>query len=151
MAYQTIVEDGIDFLVCGAGLGGTGAAFEARYWGKDKKIVIAPLVNPDGFFSKPPKRTNSRGVDINRNFPTRDWRQSKRDKFYTGPSPNSESVLTLKPMRGKKAKVPRIDGKRIGKATIRQYWNPEAPRTDAASRHSFFSPSSAASSGKRFL
>ena len=41
MAYQTIVEDGIDVLVAGAGLGGTGAAFEARHWGKDKKIIIA--------------------------------------------------------------------------------------------------------------
>ena len=38
---KTIVEDNIDILVAGAGLGGTGAAFEARYWGKDKKIVIA--------------------------------------------------------------------------------------------------------------
>jgi adenylylsulfate reductase subunit A len=37
---KTIVEDNIDILVAGAGLGGTGAAFEARYWGKDKKIVI---------------------------------------------------------------------------------------------------------------
>ena len=38
---NTIVEDNIDVLVAGAGLGGTGAAFEARFWGKDKKIVIA--------------------------------------------------------------------------------------------------------------
>ena len=37
MAYKTIVEDNIDILVAGAGLGGTGAAFEARYWGQDKK------------------------------------------------------------------------------------------------------------------
>ena len=41
MAYDTIIEDDIDVLVVGAGLGGTGAAFEARYWGKDKKIIIA--------------------------------------------------------------------------------------------------------------
>jgi len=41
MAYKTIVEDNIDVLVAGAGLGGTGAAFEARYWGQDKKIIIA--------------------------------------------------------------------------------------------------------------
>ncbi len=47
MAYNTIVEDGIDVLVCGAGLGGTGAAFEARYWGQDKKIVIAEKANID--------------------------------------------------------------------------------------------------------
>ncbi len=47
MAYNTIVEDNIDILVAGAGLGGTGAAFEARYWGKDKKIVIAEKANID--------------------------------------------------------------------------------------------------------
>ena len=45
MAYKTIVEDNIDVLVAGAGLGGTGAAFEARYWGKNKKIVIAEKAN----------------------------------------------------------------------------------------------------------
>ncbi len=44
---NTIVEDNIDILVAGAGLGGTGAAFEARYWGKDKKIVIAEKANID--------------------------------------------------------------------------------------------------------
>ena len=47
MAYDTIVEDNIDVLVVGAGLGGTGAAFEARYWGKNKKIVIAEKANID--------------------------------------------------------------------------------------------------------
>ena len=39
MAYKTIIEDGIDILVVGAGLGGSGAAWEARFWGQDKKIV----------------------------------------------------------------------------------------------------------------
>ncbi|MFT5111581.1 MAG: adenylylsulfate reductase subunit A [Parasphingorhabdus sp.] len=47
MAYNTVVEDNIDVLVAGAGLGGTGAAFEARYWGKNKKIVIAEKANID--------------------------------------------------------------------------------------------------------
>ncbi len=47
MAYKTVVEDNIDILVAGAGLGGTGAAWEARYWGQDKKIVIAEKANID--------------------------------------------------------------------------------------------------------
>jgi adenylylsulfate reductase subunit A len=47
MGYKTIVEDGIDILVAGAGLGGTGAAWEARFWGQDKKIVIAEKANID--------------------------------------------------------------------------------------------------------
>ncbi|MCG6887058.1 MAG: adenylyl-sulfate reductase subunit alpha [Proteobacteria bacterium] len=44
---KTIVEDNIDILVAGAGLGGTGAAFEARYWGQNKKIIIAEKANID--------------------------------------------------------------------------------------------------------
>jgi adenylylsulfate reductase subunit A len=47
MSYKTIIEDNIDILVVGAGLGGTGAAFEARYWGQNKKIVIAEKANID--------------------------------------------------------------------------------------------------------
>ena len=45
MGYKTITEDNIDILVVGAGLGGTGAAYEARYWGRDKKVVIAEKAN----------------------------------------------------------------------------------------------------------
>lgn len=58
---------------------------------QDKCIVIAPLVNPDGFFAKPSTRVNANGVDINRNFPTKDWRQTRKDRYYSGPHANSES------------------------------------------------------------
>lgn len=34
---------------------------------------MVPLVNPDGFLRRPATRVNSRGVDLNRNFPTTDW------------------------------------------------------------------------------
>ena len=47
MAYKTIVEDGIDILIVGAGLGGSGAAWEARFWGQNKNIVIAEKANID--------------------------------------------------------------------------------------------------------
>jgi protein MpaA len=67
---------------------------------KDKCIVIAPLANPDGFFSTPPRRVNANGVDINRNFPTKDWysnavRQWKgksngNRRYYPGRKPGSE-------------------------------------------------------------
>ncbi len=40
---------------------------------RDKQIIIAPLVNPDGFLARKSTRTNSQGVDLNRNFPTRNW------------------------------------------------------------------------------
>lgn len=67
----------------------------------DKCIVIAPLVNPDGFFAVPSQRVNANGVDVNRNFPTRDWqarahalwrskgKQSKR--YYPGATAGSEA------------------------------------------------------------
>lgn len=40
---------------------------------KDKLVVVAPLVAPDSFLKPRPTRTNGRGVDVNRNFPTKDW------------------------------------------------------------------------------
>jgi protein MpaA len=42
----------------------------------DNLIVIAPLVTPDSFFKIKPTRTNAKGVDVNRNFPTKDWNKS---------------------------------------------------------------------------
>jgi protein MpaA len=39
---------------------------------------VAPVINPDGLFPRPAKRTNANGIDINRNLPTPDWyKQSK--------------------------------------------------------------------------
>lgn len=66
---------------------------------KDKCIIIAPLVNPDGFFSANPTRTNSNSVDINRNFPTKDWSgkairqwmsKGKQERYFPGSKPASE-------------------------------------------------------------
>jgi len=67
---------------------------------KDKCIVIAPLVNPDGFLTSSPTRVNANGVDINRNFPTKDWQTSavrkwvakgKNKRYYPGAKPASEN------------------------------------------------------------
>jgi protein MpaA len=41
---------------------------------KNRFAIVAPIVNPDSFFSNSPSRTNANGVDINRNFPTADWK-----------------------------------------------------------------------------
>jgi protein MpaA len=67
---------------------------------RDKCIVIAPLVNPDGFLCRTPTRVNANGIDINRNFPTRDWHadalrkwKSKGNgnrRYYPGRKPGSE-------------------------------------------------------------
>lgn len=40
---------------------------------KNYRVIVAPLINPDGVLSSRPTRTNSRGVDLNRNFPTKDF------------------------------------------------------------------------------
>ena len=51
--------------------------------------IVVPLVNPDGYERR--KRRNAHGVDLNRNFPTRNWRpSSSRSRMYGGPSPASE-------------------------------------------------------------
>ena len=67
---------------------------------QNRCIVIAPLANPDGYFTSPPTRVNASGVDINRNFPTKRWHpdahrqwQSKgkgHPRYYPGPKAASE-------------------------------------------------------------
>jgi protein MpaA len=53
------------------------------------RVIIAPLVNPDGFFRKPKTRMNARGVDVNRNFPTKDWHRlalaAWKKKYHSNP------------------------------------------------------------------
>ncbi len=64
------------------------------------RVIIAPLVNPDGFFRRGASRTNGRGVDLNRNFFTQDWygiaktwwaeKREKNPRHFPGHIPNSE-------------------------------------------------------------
>ena len=54
----------------------------------DRRVIIAPLVNPDGFFVFPYKRTNANGIDLNRNFATTDWWQNA--KLYWNKRRNSD-------------------------------------------------------------
>jgi protein MpaA len=61
---------------------------------------FVPIVNPDGMLGQPPQRTNGKGVDLNRNFPTPDWdkdapvywqkRTGKDPRRFPGPKPLSE-------------------------------------------------------------
>ena len=56
---------------------------------KKYKIVIAPLINPDGFLADKSTRTNVHGVDLNRNFPTKDFDEFAnklwKEKFKSEP------------------------------------------------------------------
>jgi adenylylsulfate reductase subunit A len=46
MKYKTVYDD-CDILIVGGGMGGCGAAFEARHWARDMKIVVAEKANID--------------------------------------------------------------------------------------------------------
>lgn len=68
--------------------------------GDDNLVIVAPIVNPDSFFKSKPTRTNARGIDINRNFPTKDWyknalklwktKYGAQKRRYPGKNPLSE-------------------------------------------------------------
>jgi len=69
---------------------------------KHLKIVVAPIVNPDGFFLN--SRQNADGVDPNRNLPTRDWhmhahkvweRHNRDPRKYPGDSPGTAAEARL--------------------------------------------------------
>ena len=47
MGHNNTVFEECDILVVGGGMGGTGAAYEARYWGRDLRIVVAEKANID--------------------------------------------------------------------------------------------------------
>ena len=56
-------------------------------WGRGGKLFI-PCLNPDGL--QLGQRTNANGVDINRNFPTKNWALTAKNEFFGGEKPASE-------------------------------------------------------------
>lgn len=55
---------------------------------QNTNILFIPCLNKWGVEHN--TRTNENGVDLNRNFPTKNWILSQKDNFYGGPSPASE-------------------------------------------------------------
>ena len=55
---------------------------------KGNEILFIPCLNPDGL--QKGTRTNANGVDLNRNFPTKNWELTERNEFFGGESPASE-------------------------------------------------------------
>ncbi len=58
-----------------------------NYDGKNRLLVV-PCLNPDGKALN--RRTNGNGVDLNRNFPTKNWELSAADEYFGGKCAGSE-------------------------------------------------------------
>lgn len=54
-----------------------------------QNILFIPSLNPDG--QQLETRTNANNVDINRNFPTKNWEITERNRYFGGNSPTSET------------------------------------------------------------
>lgn len=57
-----------------------------------KRIVVIPAINPDGLAAN--TRTNGRGVNLNRNFPTDNWVKAIKDTDGTHASGGGEAPLS---------------------------------------------------------
>ena len=76
-----------------------------RIPGVTEAVAVIPLANPDG--AAIGRRRNSRQVDVNRNFPAKNWGKSRKGTFHGGPAPMSEpetvaiknAVESLRPKR----------------------------------------------------
>jgi len=54
----------------------------------ESPLLFIPCLNPDGLAAN--VRTNSNGVDLNRNFPTQNWELTERNEFFGGEKAGSE-------------------------------------------------------------
>lgn len=57
---------------------------------EDRRAVMIPVANPDGYHHR--RRLNVRGVDLNRNFPTHNWKKRKRYGLSPLSEPESRAI-----------------------------------------------------------
>ena len=55
---------------------------------KNTNLLFIPCLNKYGYENK--TRTNENGVDLNRNFPTKNWELTEKNEYYGGEFPASE-------------------------------------------------------------
>ncbi len=60
---------------------------------RGSQVVIVPVVNPDGLAAN--TRTNSRGIDLNRNFPSNNWAKTTRHGTAPESEPETRIVVDL--------------------------------------------------------
>jgi protein MpaA len=59
-----------------------------------KPVLIIPALNPDGLLAD--TRTNANGVDLNRNYPTPEWKvENENTIYYSGEAAGSEPETQL--------------------------------------------------------
>ncbi len=56
--------------------------------GIKNRLLFIPCLNPDGKSKN--KRQNSNGVDLNRNFPAKNWSKTDKKEYFGGNRPASE-------------------------------------------------------------
>lgn len=69
-------------------------------------LTLIPRANPDGVLFR--TRGNGRGVDLNRNLPTKDWSpEVKTPRYHPGPSAGSEpeNQILMKLLEAKKPRL----------------------------------------------
>ncbi|MDD3237226.1 MAG: M14 family murein peptide amidase A [Candidatus Gastranaerophilales bacterium] len=59
------------------------------YLSLKNRLLILPCLNPDGKEAK--TRQNANMVDLNRNFPTKNWEKVEDKNYFGGDEPNSEA------------------------------------------------------------